>query len=64
MHDGRFIGFEQIYDHYQNIEQRQANLDSVLQQGIKMATNQRQDLTAFLKTLTDYTLPVNKAYRE
>lgn len=53
MHDGRFIAFSQVFDHYQGQLQISATLDPLLSGGIPLSTAERNNLLAFLKTLTD-----------
>lgn len=53
MHDGRFITLDAVLDHYNNGVQPTPNLDPSLTNGIKLTTQERQDLLAFLKTLSD-----------
>ena len=55
MHDGRFIGFSQIYDHYSRPGSEQNNLtDNLLGGGIALSQAERDAITAFLRTLTDF----------
>ena len=57
MHDGRFNTIEQCLDHYDHgVKKELANLDPLLQNGIQLTLQQRQDIIAFLNTLTDYKL--------
>ena len=57
MHDGRFNTIEECLDHYHHgIKKELANLDPLLQNGIQLTTQQRQDIITFLNTLTDYKL--------
>lgn len=53
MHDGRFVGFEQIFDHYQNGIVQSATLDPSLRNGISLSATERNALIAFFHTLTD-----------
>lgn len=53
MHDGRFITLDAVLDHYNSGVQSTPNLDPLLANGIKLTTQERQDLLAFLKTLSD-----------
>jgi len=56
MHDGRFVNFDQIFNHYQTGVQQSATLDPLLINGISMTLSERTSLVDFLKTLTDYKL--------
>ena len=56
MHDGRYISFSQVFDHYQSGIQQSTTLDPLLISGISLSVAERTALTDFLKTLTDYTL--------
>ena len=57
MHDGRFYSLDAVLDHYAENVQRTENLDPLLQQngrlGIAISTIEKQQIIAFLKTLTD-----------
>jgi cytochrome c peroxidase len=58
MHDGRFTTLEAVLDHYDHGMVESATLDpqlrrSGLEPGIALAPQERQDLLAFLHTLTD-----------
>ncbi|MEJ8816751.1 cytochrome-c peroxidase [Lacibacter sp. H407] len=53
MHDGRFIGFEQIFDHYQSGVVQSATLNPLLTNGIPLSAQERIALVDFLRTLTD-----------
>ena len=53
MHDGRFITLDAVLDHYNNGVQPTPNLDPLLANGIKLTAQERQELLAFLKTLSD-----------
>lgn len=60
MHDGRFATLEQVLEHYSSDIQPNSNLDSRLMQGsqpVKMNFTEadKQDIIAFLKTLSDNT---------
>jgi len=57
MHDGRFTTISQCLDHYSGGNMYQsATLDPALSGGIPLTAQEKSDLTAFLMTLTDYTL--------
>ncbi|OYU79642.1 MAG: cytochrome-c peroxidase [Flavobacterium sp. BFFFF1] len=57
MHDGRFGTLETVLNHYASGVTDSATLDPVLKQGgaigIPLTANEKQQLIAFLKTLTD-----------
>jgi cytochrome c peroxidase len=57
MHDGRFETLEQVLEHYSSGMKRNANLDTVFENGkvvgIKLSGQEKKVLLAFLKTLTD-----------
>ncbi|MCB0651006.1 MAG: c-type cytochrome [Saprospiraceae bacterium] len=60
MHDGRFASLEEVLEHYSSNIQPNSNLDSRLIQGgqpVKMNFTEadKQDIIAFLKTLSDNT---------
>ncbi|MBI1183346.1 c-type cytochrome [bacterium] len=66
MHDGRFATLEEVIDHYNTGLQASATLDMALEQtretGLMLSEQDKSDLVAFLKTLTDHTLITNTAY--
>ncbi len=62
MHDGRFISFSQVFDHYQSGIQQSATLDPLLNNGIPLSGAERTALTDFLKTLTDYKLTTDTKF--
>ncbi|MBE2286002.1 MAG: cytochrome C peroxidase [Prosthecobacter sp.] len=59
MHDGRFATLEQVVEHYSNGVRRSPTLDPNLakhpETGIQLNAQEKTDLVAFLKTLTDET---------
>lgn len=59
MHDGRFATLEEVVDHYSSGVRRSTTLDPNLAKhpegGIQLTTQEKADLVAFLKTLTDET---------
>jgi cytochrome c peroxidase len=59
MHDGRFATLEEVVEHYSSGVRRSATLDPNLakhpEAGIQLNTQEKADLVAFLKTLTDET---------
>lgn len=66
MHDGRFATLEEVVNHYNEGLKQSATLDPALQQtiakGLLLDAQEKADLVAFLKTLTDITLTTNTAY--
>ncbi|WP_322278178.1 MbnP family protein [Prosthecobacter sp.] len=59
MHDGRFATLEAVVEHYSGEVRRSSTLDPNLakhpEAGIQLNAQEKADLTAFLKTLTDET---------
>jgi cytochrome c peroxidase len=57
MHDGRFATLEEVVEHYSSGVRRTSTLDPNLakhpESGIQLTTQEKSDLVAFLKTLTD-----------
>lgn len=57
MHDGRFTTLEEVVEHYSSGVRRSATLDPNLakhpEAGIQLTKQEKADLVAFLKTLTD-----------
>ncbi|MDP2385165.1 MAG: cytochrome c peroxidase [Bacteroidota bacterium] len=53
MHDGRFKKLKQVLDHYTDGVQTSKTLSPHLQQQIKLTSNEKVDLIAFMLTLTD-----------
>lgn len=64
MHDGRFETLEQCLNHYNGGVTNTVNLDPQLQGGIPLSAQDKQDLIAFLKTLTDYKLLFDKKFAD
>lgn len=66
MHDGRFSTLEQVVEHYNEQIKASATLDPALEQtrekGLFLTEQDKKDLVAFLKTLTDKDLTTNSAY--
>lgn len=69
MHDGRFTTLEEVVEHYSSGVQRSATLDPNLakhpEAGIQLTGEEKADLVAFLRTLTDetFTRPATTASR-
>lgn len=66
MHDGRFATLEEVIDHYSdNLKFNAPNLSPQLNHGnlhLQLTAQQKSNLMAFLKTMTDSSLLTNKAY--
>lgn len=66
MHDGRFETLEEVVNHYNNGLVASTTLDQALEQtrgtGLRLTDQDKADLVAFLKTLTDNTLVQNPEY--
>jgi cytochrome c peroxidase len=66
MHDGRFYTLEAVLDHYAEGVQATPNLDPLLtnngQRGIALSPEEKRQVVAFLKTLTDDTFLKNKQF--
>ncbi|MCB0734271.1 MAG: c-type cytochrome [Flavobacteriales bacterium] len=66
MHDGRFKSLEEVVDHYNTGLVASSALDQALEQtretGLMLSTQQKADLVAFLKTLTDESLLTDPRY--
>jgi cytochrome c peroxidase len=57
MHDGRFWDLNDVLDHYsEGIIENSQNLSPDLKKGFNFTNEQKQQVIAFLKTLTDYKL--------
>lgn len=54
MHDGRFITLEQVLDHYSSGVVNSSTISAGVVGGIPMTAQEKQDIIAFLKTLSDY----------
>ncbi len=67
MHDGRFKTLEEVVDHYNNGIKQSQTLDPALlattNTGLRLSAQDKADLVAFLRTLTDETLAKNELYR-
>ena len=67
MHDGRFATLEEVIDHYDHGTKNSATVDILLQYnlqpgGLQLTAQDKADLVAFLKTLTDAVFLTNIAY--
>lgn len=64
MHDGRFKTLDQVLDHYDSGIFQTPTLDTQLQNGISLSTQERTDLLAFLNTLNDEVLVRDTRFQE
>ncbi|MBK8723486.1 MAG: hypothetical protein IPL95_14855 [Saprospiraceae bacterium] len=73
MHDGRFKTLEEVVEHYNSGVKNNKNLDSALRLGwndssaprkLNLTAQQKKDLVAFLKTLTDDNLVNDKRFSD
>lgn len=63
MHDGRFLTLDQVLSHYGNVK-LSYTLDTMLVNNIVLTQVEKENLTAFLKTLTDKNFLQNKLFAE
>ena len=64
MHDGRFLTLEEVVEHYNSGVKHTVTLDPIMTKpskiyGLGLTLTEKQDLVAFLKTLTDTTFTHN-----
>ncbi len=69
MHDGRFQTLEEVIDHYNNGLKQSSTIDPALEYtrssgGLGLSAQDKADLIAFMKTLTDDDLMTNEAYSD
>ncbi len=69
MHDGRFKTLEEVVDHYNNDIQPSATVDPALEYtrvsgGLQLTAQDKVDLVAFLKTLTDHDMISNPEFSD
>ncbi len=68
MSDGSLKTLEEVIDHYNSGLKESATLDPALrftkEKGLMLTAQDKADLVAFLKTLTDYSLINNQAYSD
>lgn len=66
MHDGRFESLEEVLEHYSSGVQNSETLDPLLNQngqlGISLSDQEKEDIIAFLETLTDQTFVSNPLF--
>jgi cytochrome c peroxidase len=63
-HDGRFATLDDVFDQMEKDVYETPTLDPLMKGGIKLSTQERADLKAFLKTLDDQTLVSDKRFEE
>ena len=67
MHDGRFATLEEVLDHYDHGVKDSPSLDILMQfnlnPGLQMSSQDKKDLIAFMKTLSDESLKTNTEYQ-
>ena len=64
MHDGRFNTLDAVLEHYRTGIAASATLDPLLQNGIVMTDDEKVDIIAFLKTLSDKAFIEDKRFSE
>ena len=68
MHDGRFTTLEEVIDHYDHGIKKSPTLDPALEYttytGLMLSEQDKIDLIAFLKTLTDYEMMEDDRYSD
>ena len=68
MHDGRFTTLDQVLDHYNTGLVSSTTLDPALEAtrgtGLMLSEQDKQDIIAFLHTLTDEVLPTRSEYAD
>lgn len=68
MHDGRFATLEEVIDHYNSGVKNSKTVDQLMQYnlqpgGLKLTSDEKADLIAFLKTLSDPNFLTNAAFK-
>ena len=53
MHDGRFKTLAQVMNHYNSIDLNNKKISTELQRNLNLTSNEKVDIIAFLRTLTD-----------
>lgn len=68
MHDGRFNTLEEVLEHYNNGIKKSATLDPALDAtrntGLRLSTQDKADIIAFLNTLTDNSLITDQRFSD
>jgi cytochrome c peroxidase len=62
MHDGRFKTLTAVVKHYNSGIQKSKTLSKQLQKPMRLSDNERTEIVAFLKTLTDKDFLFNKRF--
>ncbi|WP_300663162.1 cytochrome c peroxidase [Fluviicola sp.] len=62
MHDGRYRSLQMVLFHYSSNIHSSPTLSPKLRNGIDLNENDKRNIIAFLKTLTDYTFLTNKQF--
>lgn len=62
MHDGRFFTLDDVINHYSSGVINVSTTDELVRSGFNFTTQEKKDLKAFLKTLTDYYLIGNPKF--
>lgn len=64
LHDGRFNTLDEVLDQMENGIYKTPSLDPLLENGIKLTTEERSNLKAFLRTLNDDTYVNDQRFAE
>ncbi len=64
MHDGRFRNLKQVLDHYTQSYTQASHADPILVKGISLTEQDKTDIIAFLKTLTDKTFLYDRRFAD
>ncbi|MCC6371149.1 MAG: cytochrome-c peroxidase [Bacteroidia bacterium] len=64
MHDGRYETLEDCLNHYTDKINNNVNLDPLLQNPLPLSADNKKDIIAFLKTLTDTAFINNKRFND
>jgi cytochrome c peroxidase len=64
MHDGRMRDLTAVMNHYSSGVKPSSTLDTLLQGGIPLTSQEKLDLISFLNTLTDNMLINDKRFSE
>lgn len=62
MHDGRFKNLNEVLKHYNSLDKKSNTLSNELKKSKILSDNERTELIAFLKTLTDSEFLFNEKY--
>jgi cytochrome c peroxidase len=64
MHDGRFETIREVLNHYSDGIHQSFTLDTSLENGIKLTSDQKVDLATFLRTLSDRAFVFKKRFND